>query len=90
METVILDVQVKVKILKSHYMKLGSELDIQSFDDLWKVEVSNSAKMFETMSFQDSHSNGMLVQSTTLAEVSHVVMVIKTTKLQDQMVLFAN
>ena len=27
----------KVNILKSHYMKLGSELDVQSFDDSWKV-----------------------------------------------------
>ena len=32
------------------------------------------------MSFQDSHSNGMLDQPITLAEVSHVVKAIKNIK----------
>ena len=32
------------------------------------------------MSFQDSHSNGMLDQPITLAEVSHVVKAIKSNK----------
>ena len=39
----------KVKILKSHYKKLGSELDVKSFDDSWKEEVSSSVKNFEAM-----------------------------------------
>ena len=43
----------KVKILKSHYKKLGSELDVKSFDESWKDEVSSSVKSFEAMSFQD-------------------------------------
>ena len=60
----------KVKILKSHYRKLGTELDVKSFDDSWKEEVSNSVKDFEAMSFRDSHSNGVLDQPITLAEVS--------------------
>ena len=40
----------KVKILKSHYMKLGCELDVKSFNHSGKVKVSNSVKMFETIS----------------------------------------
>ena len=32
----------KVRILKSHYKKLGSELDVKSFDESWKEEVSSS------------------------------------------------
>ena len=70
----------KVKILKSHYRKLGTELDVKSFDDSWKEEVSNSVKDFEALSFQDSHSNGMLDQPITLAEVNHVVKAIKNNK----------
>ena len=70
----------KVKILKSHYKKLGSELDVKSFDDSWKEEVSSSVKNFEAMSFQDPHSNGMMDQPITLAEVSHVVKAIKNNK----------
>ena len=70
----------KVKILKSHYKKLGTELDVKSFDDSWKEEVSNSVKNFEALSFQDSHSNGILDQPITLAEVSHVVKAIKNNK----------
>ena len=61
-------------------MKLGSEVDVKSFDNPWKVEVSNSAKLFETMSHQDSYSNGILDQPITLAEVSHVVKAIKNNK----------
>ena len=52
----------KVQVLKLHYMKLGSELDVKSFNDSLKVEVANSVKLFETMSFEDSHYNGMLDQ----------------------------
>ena len=70
----------KVKVLKSHYRKLGTELDAKSFDDSWKEEVSNSVKDFEDMSFRDSHSNGMLDQRITLAEVSNVVKAIKNKK----------
>ena len=70
----------KVKVLKSHYRKLGTELDVKSVDDSWKAEVSNSVKDFEPMSFQDSHSNGVLDQPITLAEVSHVVKAIKNNK----------
>ena len=70
----------KVKILKSHYRKLGTELDVKSFDDSWKEEVSNSVKDFEAMSFRDSHSNGGLGEPITLAEVSHVVKAIKNNK----------
>ena len=70
----------KVKILKSHYEKLGSELDMQSFDDSWKEEVSNSVKLFESISFQDSHSSGILDQTITLAEVKYVVKAIKNNK----------
>ena len=70
----------KVKILKTHYEKLGSELDAKSFDDSWKEKVSNSIKHFESMSFLDSHSNGMMDQPITLAEVSCVVKAIKNNK----------
>ena len=58
----------KVKILKLHYEKLGSELDMKSFDDSWKEEVSNSVKYFEMMSFQDLVSNGILDQQITLPD----------------------
>ena len=34
----------KVKILKSHHEKLGSELDTQSFDNSWKEEVQYLSK----------------------------------------------
>ena len=47
---VYLVMQGKVKILKSYYEKLGSELDMKSFDDSWKDKVSKSVKVFETMS----------------------------------------
>ena len=80
----------KVIILKAHYEKLGSELDTHSFNDSCKEEVSNSVKLFKTMSFRDSHSNGMLDQTITLTEVSHVVKAIKITKLLDQMALLVN
>ena len=70
----------KVKILKSHCRKLGTELDVKSFDDSWKEEVSNSVKDFEAMSFRDTQSNGVLDQPITLAEVSHVVKSIKNNK----------
>ena len=39
----------KVKILKSHYSRLGSELDAKSFDGSWKEEVANSTKLFESV-----------------------------------------
>ena len=39
--------------------------------------MSNSAKDFEAMSFRGSHSNGVIDQPITLAEVSHVVKAIK-------------
>ena len=67
----------KVKILKSHYKNLGSELDVKSFNESWKEEVSSSVKDFEAMFLQNSHSNGMLDQPITLPEVSHVVKTIK-------------
>ena len=50
---------------------------MKSLDDLWKEEVSNSVKLFETLSFQDSDSNGILDQPITLAEVNYVVKAIK-------------
>ena len=53
---------------------------MKSFDDSWKEEVSNSIKGFEAMSFRDSHSNGVLDQPITLAEVSHVVKAIRNNK----------
>ena len=80
----------KLKILKAHYEKLGSELGTNSFDDSWKEEVSNSVKRFEAMSFCDSHFNGMLDQTMTLAEVSNVVRLLRITKLLDQMVLLVS
>ena len=42
--------------------------------------VSNSVKLFETMSFQNSDSNGILEQPITLAEVNYVVKAIKSNK----------
>ena len=42
---------VMVKTIKSPYEKLGSELDMKSFEDSWKEEVSNSVTLFETMYF---------------------------------------
>ena len=39
------------------------------------------------MSFQDSHSNGMLDQPITLAEISRLVKAIKIINLLDLMVL---
>ena len=50
----------KIKVPKSYYRKLGTELDLKSFDGAWKEEVSNSVKDYEAMSLRDSHSNGML------------------------------
>ena len=73
----------KVKILKSHSEELGSVLDMQSFNDAWKEEVSNSMKLFEAMSFHDSNSHGILDQPITLAEVNHVFKVITVTNLLD-------
>ena len=63
-------------------MNLGTKLDMKSFDDSWKEEVSNSVKDFEATMyvFCDSHSHGMLYQPMTLAEVSHVVKAIKNNK----------
>ena len=52
----------KVTILKSHYEKLGSGLDKQSFEDSWKEEVTTSIKNFQAMSFLDSHSDGMWIK----------------------------
>ena len=43
----------KVKILKSHYEKLDSELHTKLFEDSWKEEVSNAVKHFETISLQE-------------------------------------
>ena len=63
----------KVKILKSHYEKLGSDLDMKSLDHSWKEEVPNSVKLFETMIFTNLDSNGMLDQPKTLVEVNYVV-----------------
>ena len=58
----------KIKTFKSHYKNLDLNLlDVKSFDESWKEEVSSSVKNFQAMSFQDSHSNGMLDQPTTLA-----------------------
>ena len=70
----------KVKILKSHYEKLASELDIKSFIHSWKEKVSNSVKHFETMSFQNSYSNRILDQPITLAKVNCVLKAIKNNK----------
>lgn len=42
--------------------------------------MSNSVKDFEAKAFQDSHSNGMLDQPITWAEVSHVAKLIKNNK----------
>ena len=68
----------KVKILESHYEKLGSELDMKLFGDSWKEKVSNSGNLLETMSFQDSDFNEIHNQPITLAEVNYVVKVIKS------------
>ena len=70
----------KVKILKSCFEKLSSELDMKSFNDLWKKKVSNSRKLFETISFHDSHSSSILDQPITLTEANYVVKVIKNNK----------
>ena len=67
----------KVKILISHIEKLASELDMKSFDDSWKEEVSNSVKLFETMSFKDSDSNVIPELAITLAEVNYAVKALK-------------
>ena len=77
----------KVKILKPHNKILGSELEVKSFDESWKKEVSSSVKNFEAMSFQDPHSNGMLDQPITMAEIRHVIKPSKTTNLLDLTVL---
>ena len=61
-------------------MKLGSELDVKSFDVSWKEEVSNLVEHFETMPFQDSYFNGTLDHPITLVEISHVVKAIKNKK----------
>ena len=66
---------------------MATELDVKSFDDAWMEEVSNSVKDFEAMSFRDSHSNGVLDQPITLAEVCHVVKAIKITNLLDLTIL---
>ena len=67
----------KVKILKTHYEKLGSELHMKSFDDSWKEKVSNSVKLFEALSFKDSDSNGILDHPITFVEDNYVVKAIK-------------
>ena len=46
----------KVKVLKSHYSKIGFQLDVKYFDKSWKEEVYSSVKNFEALSFQDPHS----------------------------------
>ena len=71
----------RVKILKAHYEELASKLDKYFFDELWKEELSNySVKYFEALPFCDSHSNGALDQTITLAAISHVVKAIKDKK----------
>ena len=67
----------KVKILKSHHEKLGSELHTQSFDDSWKEEVPRSLKLFESRSFDKSQYNRILDQTITLAKIKYVVNAIK-------------
>ena len=52
---------------------------MKSFDDLWKEEVSNSVKLFESMSFHDSYFSGILDQ-LILAEVNYAVMAINNNK----------
>ena len=42
--------------------------------------MSSSVKNFEAVSFQDPHSNGMLDQPITMAEVRHVIKTIKNNK----------
>ena len=59
------------------------------FDDSSKEEVSNSAKLFESMSFSDSHFSGILDQ-LILAEVSYPVLAIIIINLLDQMVLLVS
>ena len=51
-----------------------------TFNDSWKDKVSNLVNLFEALSFLDTHSNGMLDQTITLAEVSNVVKAIKYNK----------
>ena len=80
----------QVKILKLHNEKLGSELDMKLFDDSWKEEASNPVELFESMSFPDSDSNGILDQPITLAEVNYVVKSLKIANLLDQMVLLVS
>ena len=58
----------KVKIFKPHNKRVGSELDVKSFDESWTEEVSSLVKNFEATFFQDPHSNGMLGQPITFAE----------------------
>ena len=41
----------KVNILKSHHEKLGSELDMKSFDGSWTEKVSNSLNIFKHLSW---------------------------------------
>ena len=70
----------KVKILKSDYRKLSTELDVKSFHDSWKEEVSNSVKNFEAMCFLHPHPNVVLDQLKTFGEVSYVVKAIRNNK----------
>ena len=53
---------------------------MKSFDDSLKEEVSHLVKDYEAMSFRDSHSNEVLDQPLTLAEVSQLVKAIKNNK----------
>ena len=46
---------------------------MKQFDGSWKEEVSNSVKLSETVSFQDSDSKGILDAPITFAQVIYVV-----------------
>ena len=70
----------KLKILKSHNEKLGSELHNKTFNDSWKDEVCKSIKSFENLSLENSHFTEMLDQKITTAEVSHAIRTIKNNK----------
>ena len=67
----------KVKVLKSHYENFSCELNMKSLNDSWQKEPSNSVKLLESKSFQDSDSSGILEQPVTLVEVDYVVKEVK-------------
>ena len=74
-----------VKILKCHYEKLGSEMDIQSFDDSWKEEVARSMKLFGSRSFHNSQYNRILDQTISLAEIKTELKLLKIINFLAQM-----